>query len=1819
MASPAREEAYRLFQAELIDQAELTRRTELAEGQAIEGRQPGVPFSLPSPQIQAEADPVGQNQQAILELLKAEQERQPFLPEGGTLPIERVQAEFGAVPERSMESLLGAGVRAVEPQVERTDLRMRARARQENAALEMVRSGGERIGELVVAGARAMGRQVPEDDRSAAEVLLDLVSSPRALTPTELGVAAGLGLERQSSLPSETLRQLQGKPSGTQMAADLDLVRAQLAEAGAQLDLPATVEGLSGVPVESPEFQAVRVAGGLTARPLQELAHRIPVPRAAALVPLHIAKGGATALQAGAEALGPERARQLQEEALDPEGLVAQGLAAALPSGFGRPEAVPEEVRRMAGMAVAHGVRLFDSFREGTTEIDRIDAHISKAFEGVDPRDPFNTILSPANSALNPANWVPGEQAFLGTTPSDRDPSAPHDEHHGKTWPERWFLASAHGVAKGRGSIDDFRAGSRALLGENAEGAEALATLIGFGAELAVPYEAAIVGPLRAGARAVKSEQLIRALAPPGSDIAKLDPQRVFKAMTGMTVAPWKPITREWMRRGVTAAELPERLVNKMADMAQERGLSGPIFDAFFQRPRPPRQPTSAKLAPGVGIRPQAEPPAGGTLIPAHAQWDAAGAKVEAAVVDEVMNFPPRTADEVLKLRAIFRKFPDDPRVREFLDKPGAGYRALEPFSGPGDPAHSLYRVVDSDANVVGGAENVPLAKALRVVDFRRGAGHEIWRGERPVARWVPASSEVAGTHIGPDHLFTGPDELAALRAFTTKGKGVLDEGDSVAMGIARRRGLMGARATDEQSILDNLYMAQQHGSPPGPRPVLKGNQNDLGNLLQDAIRSEYTQVFGAHRLVPVAGGSRWATVTEAREARVAVDEARKTAGLDLHQWTGDTIPEAQKVALNRLGGKYGRLPLDPNNPTLDDLNGIMAHVEAEKLGAWASARHAWRGTPHTFQTGLADAALEPVGAMQGVVKSIVGEGNANFLLGTDLANLPAVARSRIGTNVRKIERLPDIISREVRGLMKGGKVPMDEVLSSVLRGMQPVSPASGKIAAKIDRALFVEGATIERVAEAKARIIDQYPRGVPDRYRGLLNDDPQHQADAIRGWALDQQASQETLLFDAIASHAPTANPETINAALRRLDHNEVYTMWMEAKGDGLGAALAGPDGIPWSLLKTTRGNAVKPVSDSEGMFAWLVTQRVRTATKAMVYDLIDQGLAVPMPQEHRWALDDVIGGTLGYSGGEHTRSPHTWQVMNDVANMMNRYGLTPGFNRRWTPKNAEAALKAGLPEELVIPAPVLKMIDRAQQAGMRHAGAGDFAGKGIVSMKTVDTLSRTGTGVMLGGFGAVAPRLRHIVQNVLAIPLTSVQQVGFAQTARSGKAMFQHRQLVSQLGHQVKNHGMVFPGETMHSRVHVLGNRLFTSEQLARNAIEDGVTITRTGLEAGLDQIKEMTKLEGPWWRRLMGKASKVLSPQTVLDLGEQPELMWRLSTYIDRLEAGVGRLEAARLARAVVYNYADLSPVDRVLLRRVFGFWTFGRIAGDAFIRSAATHPERVGALTRFARDQGRAWGLSDAQNAMRRDVAAPILGVTADRRSDRGGVDPRLGGPDEQGRPLPAKLLTTADTNNVAEMLQVFRGMANLSPGETGAELISKLHPALGASAKVAFGVDPEIGAKITDPHQNIVPRWMMAAGFGPIFGGMLGLAPVTLSPNSNQDKASLYQYGTMPSVLVVGAGLENQEDIKKAREAWQLMRPLLMGVGQFYDDLDRIGAYRWTNMVRPGWQTATDALAGALGFRVKPVLGERAGLGRAVRARNFEMRDRQREVERGTPQ
>lgn len=371
--------------------------------------------------------------------------------------------------------------------------------------------------------------------------------------------------------------------------------------------------------------------------------------------------------------------------------------------------------------------------------------------------------------------------------------------------------------------------------------------------------------------------------------------------------------------------------------------------------------------------------------------------------------------------------------------------------------------------------------------------------------------------------------------------------------------------------------------------------------------------------------------------------------------------------------------------------------------------------------------------------------------------------------------------------------------------------------------------------------------------------------------------------------------------------------------------------------------------------------------------------------------SVDDYIGASETERLALDARWKGRYQIPNDsmATALRERAAVrervvvtTPGiirsraaaFVERWGLATTEGGTRMvkGTVGDVVLPDGFVDFLnDAARRAGINDS---NLWPSGSMPASVLSAAVRAYKSGLLWGLGI--PNPAYYVGNAVSAPFIMALQLGPVGAGRALSQWVRHpraaaalvRELSPRLfspklmhpsdaGGLVAKDGRVYSTATLvdEARRHGIDNsqaRIETSRQLQRaimdadeRALSRVVTAAPDGLQGVVGRGTGAALRYARAWQGILEEAAHAT------------DQFFRVSVFLNQLEDGVPPARAAAVAREALFDFGAMSNWERFVLRKVVLFYAWQRKSMDALVYQLATHPERIGGLARFARDQRR----------------------------------------------------------------------------------------------------------------------------------------------------------------------------------------------------------------------------------------------------------------------
>ena len=253
-------------------------------------------------------------------------------------------------------------------------------------------------------------------------------------------------------------------------------------------------------------------------------------------------------------------------------------------------------------------------------------------------------------------------------------------------------------------------------------------------------------------------------------------------------------------------------------------------------------------------------------------------------------------------------------------------------------------------------------------------------------------------------------------------------------------------------------------------------------------------------------------------------------------------------------------------------------------------------------------------------------------------------------------------------------------------------------------------------------------------------------------------------------------------------------------------------------------------------------------------------------------------------------------------------------------------------------------------------------------------DGLSSWAKGALLGG--QFFPNLRFLTTNHLTGPAIIHSTLGAKYSVPSLKALFfSDFKVNSIMKHIDETQWVTGPkGELLHKAgvpttkpiLVTPGGKVYTDKMLAEIITQSSIARSQASAELTTNMIKEIVSWSATNAKKLRdtgkisnaeyGAVRRILSQEfggpiagrqmnIWSNFANNTDIRYRASVLVKALEAGEDEATAIRLAREALFDYGNLSNVEKNVINRVFWFWTFRRNNLLNFAKNMTTNPDRI----------------------------------------------------------------------------------------------------------------------------------------------------------------------------------------------------------------------------------------------------------------------------------
>ena len=359
--------------------------------------------------------------------------------------------------------------------------------------------------------------------------------------------------------------------------------------------------------------------------------------------------------------------------------------------------------------------------------------------------------------------------------------------------------------------------------------------------------------------------------------------------------------------------------------------------------------------------------------------------------------------------------------------------------------------------------------------------------------------------------------------------------------------------------------------------------------------------------------------------------------------------------------------------------------------------------------------------------------------------------------------------------------------------------------------------------------------------------------------------------------------------------------------------------------------------------------------------------------------------GGIIG--------NPHDFHAYSTAMEIIARYG------HRYRPEEfVEYVFPSGqkgiLPKQLVTE--IDAAIDRASPIGTARIGTiptgrADVAGSpiGVEPQMTISKQAESGVlrfvDFVANHFPVTMQHLKMGVTTGIMVPnpayffgvgmggmLQLYQGMGPVGTARS---IFKNNGMTTAVVARMWKDGDFAPGNPI---LIAKDGTPYTADQITELAQMYGLKSGFIFAEAPQTLAKQMNKLRAKGINKVYWSAAEW--QRTLIEAATAMDNYYRVSVFVDALERGENAASAAKLARKVAFDYADLTEVEKSTFRTIFMFYSYMRKNMDLFWDTVLTNPDRIIGQLRLMRGVQNAYIEEDTEiRLFERDYAKTRLAV------------------------------------------------------------------------------------------------------------------------------------------------------------------------------------------------------------------------------------------------
>jgi len=169
-----------------------------------------------------------------------------------------------------------------------------------------------------------------------------------------------------------------------------------------------------------------------------------------------------------------------------------------------------------------------------------------------------------------------------------------------------------------------------------------------------------------------------------------------------------------------------------------------------------------------------------------------------------------------------------------------------------------------------------------------------------------------------------------------------------------------------------------------------------------------------------------------------------------------------------------------------------------------------------------------------------------------------------------------------------------------------------------------------------------------------------------------------------------------------------------------------------------------------------------------------------------------------------------------------------------------------------------------------------------------------------------------------------------------------------------------------------------VFTADQITAMAHAYGLKSSFIFSEAPQTLAKNMNRLRAKGINKVYWSADEW--QRTLIESATAMDNYYRVSVFVDALNRGESAASAAKMARKVAFDYADLTDIEKNWFRNIFMFYSYMRKNMDLFWDTILTNPERILGQLRLMKGVQNAYIEEDTEiRLFERDYAKARLAV------------------------------------------------------------------------------------------------------------------------------------------------------------------------------------------------------------------------------------------------